>query len=62
MRSWLRPSLRYGSVSTIPFARSTSATTAASTASTKSIVPTTWLRSAGFSTKGRAKPDCSAHV
>ncbi len=26
MRSWLRPSLRYGSVSTIPFARSTAAT------------------------------------
>jgi hypothetical protein len=41
MRSWLRPSFRYGSVSTIPFARSTAATTAASTASTKSMVPTT---------------------
>ena len=38
MRSWLRPSLRYGSVSTIPFARSADASAAASTASAKSIV------------------------
>ena len=38
IRSWLRPSLRYGSVSTIPLARSAPATAAASTDSSKSIV------------------------
>ena len=39
IRSWLRPSLRYGSTSTIPFARSVAASAAASTWSSKSIVP-----------------------
>ena len=51
-RSWLRPSLRYGSVSTIPLARSVLATAAASTASSKSIVPTTSERLAGSLTNG----------
>ena len=54
IRSWLRPSLRYGSVSTIPFARSVFATTAASTSSLKSIVPTTSERFAGSATNGVA--------
>ena len=40
MRSWLRPSLRYGSVSTTPLARNALATAAASTSSEKSMVPT----------------------
>jgi hypothetical protein len=47
MRNWLRPSLRYGSVSTMPLARSAVAMADASTPSTKSIVPTTLDRSAG---------------
>ena len=38
MRSWLRPSLRYGSVSTMPLARSAAAIAAASTSSSKSMV------------------------
>ena len=54
MRSWLRPSLRYGSVSTMPFARRVAATAAASTESSKSIVPTTSERRAGSATKGVA--------
>ena len=54
IRSWLRPSLRYGSVSTIPLARSILATAAASTASTKSMVPTTCERCAGSATNGVA--------
>ena len=41
IRSWLRPSLRYGSVSTVPLARSTFASAVASTESAKSMVPTT---------------------
>ena len=53
-RSWLRPSLRYGSTSTIPFARSAAATAAASTLSTKSIVPTTSERLAASPTNGVA--------
>src|SRR4051794_39813412 len=40
IRSWFRPSFRYGSVSTMPLARRVLATAAASTASSKSIVPT----------------------
>src|SRR4051794_4782840 len=51
-RSWLRPSFRYGSTSTTPLARSTFATTAASTSSAKLIVPTTCERLAGFATYG----------
>src|SRR5215203_1737063 len=54
IRSWLRPSLRYGSTSTIPFARSAFASAAASTESEKSIVPTTSERFAGSATKGLA--------
>src|SRR5690242_14757217 len=60
IRSWLRPSLRYGSVSTTPLARSTFATAAASTESLKSIVPTTADRFAGSATKGVAYEDFSA--
>ena len=41
IRSWLRPSFRYGSTSTMPLARNVAARSAASTASSKSIVPTT---------------------
>ena len=54
MRSWLRPSLRYGSVSTTPLARKTFATTSASIDSSKSTVATTWLRFAGSATNGVA--------
>ena len=61
IRSWLRPSLRYGSVSTIPFARSTFAIVAASTESSKSTVPTTSERSAGSVTNGSAYGAFSAH-
>src|SRR5690606_20022044 len=61
MRSWLRPNFRYGSVSTIPFARSALATAAASTESTKSIVPTTCERFAGSLTNGVANSEASAH-
>src|SRR5437773_10106974 len=62
MRNWLRPSDRYGSVSTMPFARSATATAAASTESAKSIVPTTCDRWAGSATNGVAYGDFSAHV
>src|SRR5207302_2331162 len=54
IRSWFRPSLRYGSTSTIPLARSVAASAAASTCSSKSIVPTTSERLAGSSTNGVA--------
>ena len=54
IRSWLRPSLRYGSVSTIPFARRVAASAAASIESSKSIVPTTGERFAGSATNGVA--------
>ena len=60
IRSWLRPSLRYGSVSTMPLARSVAAITAASTESSKSIVPTTSERLAGSATKGVANSLASA--
>src|SRR5690606_32095076 len=60
-RSWLRPSLRYGSVSTMPLARRILATWAASTASSKSMVPTTCERCAGSVTYGVAKELDSAH-
>ncbi len=60
-RNWLRPSLRYGSTSTIPFARSVFAIAAASTSSVKSIVPTTRDRFAGSVTNGVANSDFSAH-
>src|SRR5205807_9845319 len=53
-RSWLRPSLRYGSTSTIPLALSVAATAAASTLSSKSIVPTTSERLAASATNGVA--------
>src|SRR6266567_1719398 len=51
-RNWLRPNLRYGSTSTIPFARNTFATVAASTSAVKSIVPTTCERYRGSATNG----------
>ena len=60
-RSWLRPSLRYGSTSTIPLARSVAASAAASTSSSKSIVPTTSERLAGSATNGVACGCRSAH-
>jgi len=60
IRSWLRPSFRYGSVSTIPFSRSAAATAAASTAAEKSIVATTAERFAGSDTNGLASSDRSA--
>jgi hypothetical protein len=60
-RSWLRPSFRYGSVSTTPFARSVFATAAASMESSKSIVTTTCERCAGSATNGRAYSTRSAH-
>ena len=60
MRSWLRPSLRYGSVSTMPLARSVAAIAAASTPSSKSIVPTTSERLAGSATNGVACSEASA--
>ena len=62
IRNWLRPSLRYGSVSTIPLARSVVATLAASTDPAKSIVPTTWDRWAGSATNGVAYGTFSAQV
>src|SRR5215470_2533006 len=60
-RSWLRPSLRYGSTSTIPLARSTLASVVASTSLVKSIVPTTSERWAGSLTNGVANGDACAH-
>jgi len=48
----LRPSLRYGSTSTIPLARSTFATAAASMPGSKSTVPITCERAAGSATNG----------
>src|SRR4029077_5644684 len=76
IRNWLRPSLRYGSGSTIPFAprgaatfggsagcaRGVAATLAASTVSAKSMVPTTWERCAGSVTNGVAYGTFSAQV
>ena len=59
-RSWLRPSLRYGSVSTTPLARNTFATAAASTSSLKSMVPTTCERCAGSATNGVVNDVASA--
>jgi hypothetical protein len=50
----LRPSFRYGSTSTIPFARSVAASAAASTSGAKSIVATTSERLAGSATNGVA--------
>src|SRR3954470_14929362 len=61
IRSWLRPSLRYGSVSTIPLAPSVLATAAASTSSEKSMVPTTCERCSRAATNGVANCDASAH-
>src|SRR4029077_19117348 len=61
IRSWLRPSLRYGSVFTIPFARRVVARAAASTSSAKSMVPTTSERFTGSSTNGLAASEASAH-
>ena len=62
MRSWLRPSLRYGSVSTIPLARRLFAIAAASIDSSKSMVTTTGERSAGSATNGVATSLASAHA
>src|SRR5688500_3335313 len=59
-RTWLRPSFRYDSVSTTPLARSTLLTVVASTDGSKSIVPTTGLRSSGLATNGCAYDDASA--
>src|SRR3954454_11865192 len=59
-RSWLRPSLRYGSTSTMPFARSVAATALWSMDSSKSIVPTTSERSSASVTNGSAYVDFSA--
>src|SRR5665811_1607299 len=59
-RTWLRPSLRYGSTSTTPLRRSTVQTAAASMEASRSIVPTTWLRAAGSVTKGVAQSRASA--
>ena len=61
IRSWLRPSLRYGSVSTTPLARRIRAIAAASTSSEKSMVPTTSERRAGSVTNGVANSASSAH-
>src|SRR5881392_4378981 len=61
MRSWLRPSFRYESVSTIPLARNVLASSTASMDGSKSMVPTTCERSSGFSTNGEANDDASAH-
>ena len=47
MRSWLRPSLRYDSVSTMPLRRRTADTARRRSQSSRSIVATTWLRSPG---------------
>ena len=43
MRNWLRPSLRYGSMSTMPLRRKMAASSEASTDASKSIVTTTLL-------------------
>ena len=51
-RNWFLPSLRYGSVSTMPFARRIFAIYSASIASSKLIVPTTFDRIAGSVTNG----------
>ena len=59
-RSWLRPSLRYGSTSTMPLARSVAAIRLASIASSMSIVPTTSERFAGSATNGVANDEASA--
>src|SRR4051812_44353428 len=61
-RSWLRPSLRYGSTSTMPFARSVAATALASTLSSKSMVPITRERSTGLVTYGVVYAVFSAQV
>ena len=47
MRSWLRPSLRYGSTSTMPLARSAPRARRRRPVSSKSIVAVTVLRAAG---------------
>src|SRR5262245_34629072 len=61
-RSWLRPSLRYGSTSTTPLERSVLATAAASTASSKSTVPTTSERASESCTYGVVYDVLSAHA
>jgi hypothetical protein len=60
MRSWLRPSFRYGSVSTMPLARRTLAMAAASMESSKSMVAMTLERSAALATNGVAYSEASA--
>src|ERR1700738_4242408 len=61
-RSWLRPSLRYDSVSTMPLARNALQTAAsATTDGSRSMVPTTVLRSSGLTTYGDAYSDADAH-
>src|SRR5690606_24783104 len=59
-RSWLRPSLRYGSVSTTPLARSALAMADASMLSSKSMVTTTCERCSEFATNGVAYDTDSA--
>ena len=54
MRSWLRPSLRYPDVSTMPFSRSAAMTCLALTASSRSTVTTALEREPGSATNGRA--------
>ena len=61
IRSWLRPSLRYGSVSTTPLARRVAAIALASTP-TKSMVATTGERNSGSATNGTAYADSSAQA
>jgi hypothetical protein len=59
MRSWLRPSLRYGSTSTMPLARRAAHRASPSTP-VKSMVAVTWLRAAGSATNGEANSRASA--
>ena len=46
-RNWLRPSLRYPSVSRMPWDRRMPLTVAAGRSSSRSMVATTWLRMSG---------------
>src|SRR5487761_1985141 len=62
IRNWFLPSFRYGSVSTMPFARSAAATFVASMESSKLMVPTTLDRIAGSTTNGVVYEVFSAHL
>src|SRR5690625_4378195 len=61
-RRWCRARLRYGPVSTMPLARRTAATVAASTDASKSIVTMTCERSSVRLTNGVAYVEDSAQV